>query len=185
LFLVPFSTENLSSSIYIYLPILQRQQGRPKSKRYRKGDHQRKHKKCGTCGEKGHDKRTCRNQPVANGRRQRARDRVLLSLSDSSSDAQQNEIIEEADSTDEDLQVQLEQNLQFHQEIRAFEQRLEQHDAWWANERAKGIEQAEAEERAAAARVVSQGPIESDVGEDGSRGGSSGLSTVSSSKFEG
>jgi hypothetical protein len=184
LFLIPFSIENLSSSIHIHPPILQQQQGRPKSKRYRKGDYQRKHKKCSIYSEKGHDKRTCRNQPVANGRRQQARDRAFLSSSDSSSDVQQNEIIEEGDSTDEDLQAQLEQDLQFRQEMRAFEQRLEQHDVWQASEHAKAIEQVEAEEWAAAARGVSQGPIESDVGEDGSGGESSGLSTVSSSRFE-
>jgi hypothetical protein len=39
------------------------------SKQYCKGDHQRRHKKCGTCGEEGHNKGTCRNQPVANGQR--------------------------------------------------------------------------------------------------------------------
>jgi hypothetical protein len=179
LFLIPFSTENLSSSIYIHPPILRRQRGQPKSKRYCKGDHQRMYKKYGTCGEKGHDKRTCRNQPVANGRRQQARDRAPLYLSDSSGDIQQNEITNEADSTDEDIQVQLEQDLQFRQEMHVFEQRLEQHDTWQSNLLAEAVE------RAAAARVASQNPIDSEVGEDGSGGESSGLSTISSSRFEG
>jgi hypothetical protein len=48
-------------------------------------------------------------------------------LSDSDSNVQQNEIIGEADSTDEDLQAQLEQDLQFRQEIYIFEQRLDQY----------------------------------------------------------
>jgi hypothetical protein len=125
---MPFSIENLPSSIDIHLPILQRQRGRPKSKRYCKGNHQRRHKKCGTCGEKWRDKRTCRNQPVANERRQRSRDQEFLYSSDSSSDVQQNKITEEADSTDKDLQAQLEQDLQFYQERHAFEYRLERHD---------------------------------------------------------
>jgi hypothetical protein len=182
-FLEPFSIEDLSSSEHIHPPIVRRQRGRPKTKRYRKGDYQRRHKKCGTCSEKGHDKRTCRNQPVANGQRQRARDRVLLS--DSDSNAQQNEIIEEADSTDEDLQAQLEQDLQFRQEIHAFEQRLDQHSAWQSARLAEAVAQAEAAEQAAAARVISHGPIESNAGEDGSGEESSGLSTVSSSRFGG
>jgi hypothetical protein len=72
--------------------------------------------------------------------------------------------------------------------MRAFEQRLDQHHAWRSARLAEAAEQAEAEEatkQAAAARVISHGPMESDVGEDGSGGESSGLSTVSSSRFEG
>jgi hypothetical protein len=74
-------------------------------KQYCKGDHQRRHKKYRTCSKEGHDKRAFRNQPVANGQQQQARDRAPPSLSDSSSNTGQNEIIEEADSTDKDLQV--------------------------------------------------------------------------------
>jgi hypothetical protein len=69
--------------------------------------------------------------------------------------------------------------------MRAFEQRLDQHDAWWSNELAQAVEQVEAEEQEAAARAISHGPVESDVEEDGRGGESSGLSTVSSSRFEG
>ena len=57
--------------------------------------------------------------------------------------------------------------------MRAFEQRLKQHKTW------------QAAEQAAAIRAVSQSLIESDVGEDGNGEESSGLSTVSSSKYEG
>jgi hypothetical protein len=51
----------------------------------RKGSDKRKQKTCSTCGKKTrHDRRTCRSQPVRNGRRQRARDREIDgSLSDS------------------------------------------------------------------------------------------------------
>jgi hypothetical protein len=48
--------------------------------------------------------------------------------------------------------------------MHAFEQRLEQNDTCRSNMLAEAVE------LAAAARVVSQGPIDSDVGENGSRG---------------
>jgi hypothetical protein len=159
---MPFSIQELPSSKCIYPPILRHQQGHPKSKRYRKGDHKKKHKKYGTCNEKGHDKRTCRNQPVANRWRQRARDQELLSSSDSSLDIQQSEIVRETDDDSNDLQAQLEQDLQFQAEIQAFEARLDQHDTWWSNQLS------EADERAAAATLLSHGPIESSADENGS-----------------
>ncbi len=74
-FLQPISTQDLDSESAIYPPIIKKQRGRPIVKRMRKGDWKRKQKKCSTCKEHGHDKRTCRKQLVANGRRQRARDR--------------------------------------------------------------------------------------------------------------
>jgi hypothetical protein len=117
---------------------------------------------------------------------------VLCSLRprcpDSSSDVQQNEITEEANSTDEDLQAQLEQNLQFHQEMHAFEHRLERHDEWWADQIAEAADRAQAEksaEREAAVRVMSQSLVDSDMEGNDSGEESSGLSTVSSSRFEG
>jgi hypothetical protein len=97
-------------------------------KQYCKGDRQRRYKKYRICSKEKHDKRTCWNQPVANRQQQQARDRALLSLSHSSSNTEQNKIIEEADSTYKDLQVQLEQDLQFRQEMYIFEQQLEQNN---------------------------------------------------------
>jgi len=116
---------------------------------------------------------------VANRRRQRARDRCLSSSSDSGEDLQQNVIVEEMDSIDEDLQAQVEQDLQFQVEMQLSEQRMAQHDAWWSNELAK------ATERAAAARLLSQRPVDSGGEEDGGENVSSSLSRVSSSRYEG
>ena len=60
--------------------------------------------------------------------------------------------------------------------MQLLDERLSQHDEWWANEVAK------AGERAAAAKEhLSQGPIESASEESDS----SSLSTVSSSRYEG
>jgi hypothetical protein len=170
-FLQPFPIQDLATSEYIYPPIVRRQRGRPKSKRIRKGDHKRKQKKYSTCREKGHDKRSCRNQPVANGRRQRARDRVLSSSSDSAPDLHQDQIEEETDDNwaEEDLQIQA--------QIQLLDERLSRHDEWWAGEVAKAGERA----AVAAEEHLSQGPIES-AGEEGDN---SSLSTVSSSRYEG
>jgi hypothetical protein len=178
-FLIPFSSQDLPLSEHIHPPVLRRQRGQPKTKRYRKGEQKRRPKKCGTCGEKGHDKRTCRNQPATNGRRQRAHDRVLSSSSNSGEDLQQNATVEEIDSIDEDLQAQVEQDLQFRVEMQLSEQRMAQHDAWWSNELVK------AAERAAAVGLLSQRPVDSSGEEDGGEDASSSLSRVSSSRYEG
>jgi hypothetical protein len=103
----------------------------------------------------------------------------LLSLSDSSLDIQQSKIVQETDNDSNDLQAQLEQDLQFQAEIQAFEARLDQHDTWWSNQLS------EADKRAAAATLLSHGPIESSADENSSGNKSSLLSTVSSSRFEG
>ena len=83
-FLQPISIQDLESDPNIHPLIIQKQRGRPKSKRMQKGANERKHKTYSTCGKKTrHDKRTCRSQPARNGRRQRARDREIHSPSDS------------------------------------------------------------------------------------------------------
>jgi hypothetical protein len=82
-FLWPISIQDLELDPNIHPPILRKQRGRPKSKRLQKGEENRKRKTCGNYRRKiKHDKRTCRSQPVNNGRRQRARDREFYSLSD-------------------------------------------------------------------------------------------------------
>jgi hypothetical protein len=88
LFLHSVSIQDLKSNPNIHPPIVQKQQGWPKSKRIRKGVYKRKPKKCSSCGQvANHDKRTCREQLVQNGRRQRARDREDENDSPSDSDS--------------------------------------------------------------------------------------------------
>jgi hypothetical protein len=72
--LVPILLENLAIDFTIAPPILKKQAGRPKTKRIRKGAWKRKQTRCSTCLDWGHNKGTCRSQPVSSGRRQRARD---------------------------------------------------------------------------------------------------------------
>src|SRR6266536_3457940 len=55
-------------------PILRKQAGRPRARRIRKGAWQRKQTRCGNCLDWGHNKKSCRGQPVSSGRRERARD---------------------------------------------------------------------------------------------------------------
>ena len=80
-FVQPVSIQDLESDPNIHPPIIKKQRGRPKTKRIRKGAYKRKPKQCSICKEFGHDKRSCRKQPIANGRRQRARDRELSDTS--------------------------------------------------------------------------------------------------------
>jgi hypothetical protein len=75
-FLQPVSIQDLESNPNIYSPIIKKQRGRPKTKQIRKGSLKRKPKQCSICKEYGHDKRSCRKQPVANRQRQRARDKA-------------------------------------------------------------------------------------------------------------
>jgi hypothetical protein len=176
IFLKPFSTQDLPSSDSVHPPVIQRQRGRPKAKRIRKGDFKKNLKICGTCSKQGHNKRTCRNQPVANGRQQRARDRVSTAPSDSEEDLQQDEIAEEIeDDEDFDDDEILATNRQFQTEIEFLEQRIAQHEAWKSNEITKILEQRGAE-------AVSQKPIRSDGEEEEE---DSILSTVSSARYEG
>src|ERR1700761_4207818 len=55
-------------------PVLRKQAGRPRTKRIRKGAWERKQTRCSNCLDWGHNKRSCRGQPVSSGRRERARD---------------------------------------------------------------------------------------------------------------
>lgn len=73
-FMKPISIQDLTPTESIQPPKIKKQRGRPKAKRIRKGSWKRKPKKCSNCHRLGHDRRTCRNQPVANGRRQRLLD---------------------------------------------------------------------------------------------------------------
>ena len=96
----------------------------------------------------------------------------MSSSSDSAPDLHQDQIEEETDDNwaEEELQIQAQMQL--------LDERLSQHDEWWANEVAKARERAVA---AAAKEHLSQGPIES-AGEESD---SSSLSTVSSSRYKG
>jgi hypothetical protein len=70
----PVSVNDLASHDQLQPPILKKQAGRPRTKRIRKGTWSRKQTRCSNCLDWGHNKRRCTNQPVSNGRRQRARD---------------------------------------------------------------------------------------------------------------
>ena len=71
--LPPISIEDLVVDNNIKPPILRKQAGRPRTKRIRKGAWERKQTRCSNCLDWGHNKRSCRGQPVSNGRRERAR----------------------------------------------------------------------------------------------------------------
>ena len=72
--LPPISIENLAVNDNVKPPILWKQAGRPRTKRIHKGAWQRTQTRCSNCLDWGHNKRSCRGQPVSNGRRERARD---------------------------------------------------------------------------------------------------------------
>jgi hypothetical protein len=69
---IPISIENLVLDQSIKPPIIQKQAGRPKTRRIRKGDWQRKQTRCGNCLNWGHNRRRCTGQPASSGRRERA-----------------------------------------------------------------------------------------------------------------
>jgi hypothetical protein len=97
----------------------------------------------------------------------------LSSSSNSAPDLHIDQIEEETDDNwaEEELQIQAQMQL--------LDERLSQHDEWWANEVGKAGERAAA--AAAAKEHLSQGPIES-VSEESD---SYSLSTVSSSRVRG
>jgi hypothetical protein len=67
-FLQPISIQDLESNPNIHPPIIQKQRGRPKSKRIHKGAMKRRPKTYSTYGNKTrYDKSSCRAQPVDNG----------------------------------------------------------------------------------------------------------------------
>ena len=72
--LPPISIEDLAVDNNIKPPVLRKQAGRPRTKRIRKGAWERKQTRCSNCLGWGHNKRSCRGQPVSSGRRERARD---------------------------------------------------------------------------------------------------------------
>jgi len=72
--LPPVSINNLPLDPTIQPPILVKQRGRPKTKRIRNGALRRTARDCGNCGEKGHNRQSCRGQPSSSGRGGRARD---------------------------------------------------------------------------------------------------------------
>jgi hypothetical protein len=71
--LPPLSIENLASDPRIQSPVRIQKRGRPKTKRHWKGEHTRLARKCGKCGEIGHNTRTCTGLRDRAGRGERAR----------------------------------------------------------------------------------------------------------------
>ena len=71
---VPVSINDLQSDSSVLPPLTRKQAGRPRTKRYRKGQWARKQRQCGNCLDWGHSRRSCRKQPVSSGRKERARD---------------------------------------------------------------------------------------------------------------
>jgi hypothetical protein len=90
---LPISINNLESSL-IKPPIIRKQAGRPRKKRFRKRHWHRKQKQCSNGLNWGHSKRTCRGQPVSSGRCERARDWL----------AEREDMEEEAREEEEDLE---------------------------------------------------------------------------------
>jgi len=160
-FLRPISIQDLESDPEIHPLIVRKQRGRPKSKRMQRGSENRKHKTCSTCGEKSrHDKRTCRNQPVQNGRRQQARDQEI---NDSLSDSLSNSLAS-------DVQV----DNQFQIEMALYDQRFSQ-----------GLLAAQRMQAMLATEQI-EGVVLTSTGTSTGTGDSdSELSTVSSSRFSG
>jgi hypothetical protein len=76
--IIPVSINDLQSDLQsdssILPPLIRKQPGRPRTKRYRKGQWSKKQKQCGNCLDWGHSRRTCRRQPVPSGRKERAHD---------------------------------------------------------------------------------------------------------------
>ena len=98
--LPPISIEDLAVDNNIKPPILRKQAGRPRTKRIRKGAWERKQTRCSNCLDWGHNKRSCRGQPVSSGRRESARD--WLDEVEVSSDRDEDQGTEIEDEDDED-----------------------------------------------------------------------------------
>lgn len=102
--LPPISVEDLLVDDSIKPPTLRKQAGRPRTKRIRKGEWQRKQTRCSNCLDWGHNKRSCRGQPVSNGRRERARDwlaEVVNGELEASSGEEEDQESENEDQNDE------------------------------------------------------------------------------------
>ncbi|MEA2203077.1 MAG: hypothetical protein QOI89_3817 [Solirubrobacteraceae bacterium] len=77
---------NLQPDFDVKPPQIFKLRGRPRTKRIRKHQSKVALYKCRACHQIGHNQRTCRNQPVVNGRAQRSREQQLDSDNDSDSD---------------------------------------------------------------------------------------------------
>jgi len=108
--LLPISIEDLAVDNNIKPPVLRKQAGRPRTKRIRKGAWERKQTRCSNCLDWGHNKRSCRGQPVSSGRRERARNWLdEVEVSYDREEDQRTEIEDEDEDWDEDQDKEIEQ----------------------------------------------------------------------------
>jgi hypothetical protein len=114
--LIPISINGLQSDPAILPPLIRKQPGRPRTKRYRKGQWKRKQKQCSNCLDWGHSRRTCRRQPVSSGRKERARDWQLPdNIVDDDNDMEEEDTtssseaveVESGDELDDELDAEL------------------------------------------------------------------------------
>jgi len=108
--LPPISIEDLAVDGNVKPPILRKQAGRPRTKRICKGAWQRTRTRCSNCLNWGHNKRSCRGQPVSNGRRERARDWLAevanreLEVNSDKEEGQETEIEDEDEDQDDEIE---------------------------------------------------------------------------------
>jgi hypothetical protein len=109
--LPPISIEDLVVDDNIKPPILRKQASRPRTKRIRKGAWRRTQTRCSNCLDWGHNKKSCRGQPVSSGRRERARDWLaeVVDRVDSNEDDQEADIENKDEDEDEDEDKEIEQ----------------------------------------------------------------------------
>lgn len=77
---------SLKPDCQVQPPQISKLRGRPRTRRIRKYHWKITVRKCLTCHQIGHNRRTCRNQPIVNGRAQRTQQRYLESDLDSDDD---------------------------------------------------------------------------------------------------
>jgi hypothetical protein len=102
-FLKPVSIQDLPSLIGCLPPEYKKQPGRPRTKRFQKGESKRKATKCGNCGQRTrHNRRTCQNAPQ-NTRRERAQNRGFITSLSASSTSSLDSRLRANDDNDSDL----------------------------------------------------------------------------------
>ena len=110
----PISIEDLIIDDNIKPPTIRKQASRPCTKRIRKGAWKKKQTRCSNCLDWGHNKRSCRGQPVPSGRRERARDwqgEVVDGIRE-----EEEESSEESSDNDDAIEVELDDEVGFREE---------------------------------------------------------------------